>query len=360
MNIVQVFPGKIWGGAEQYIDDLGSELSARGHNVIYVSRFSRPVITHLEKEGKACTPIRFSWSLDSRAVRELSEIVRDADVVNIHSTKFVPLAILACRRSGSRARVILTRHEAHRTPVNPLLRGFFRRLDKIVFVSALAKKTWIGSNRWFPDDKCTVVHNSIPPYSDRPVESLREKYGISPLTPLIVFSGRVRESKGCSDIIRALSTIAQRDFAAVFLGSCHPAGYERQLMKLAGKGRIADRVHIYGFTSDARQLMSQADIGVSPSIVRDSFLLSNIEFMQNGVPVITTDNGGQPEYITSGVNGMLVPPKDYQKLAAVIADMLDDEKLRRRIGETGREYFNAHLSYDRFVDRILEVYEDKA
>lgn len=363
MKILQVFPGKVWGGAEQYILDLGNALENHGHEVIYVCRDSGTVTSRLEAAGKKFTPLPFSWSLDRKSIRQLAEIIRNsgADVVNIHSTRMVPVAILANRLAGNSARVILTHHEAHRTPANPFFRHLFRKLDRIVFVSGMARKCWHSANKWFPDEKCTVVHNSIPPFvPSADTESLREKYSIAPETPLLIFSGRVRESKGCGDIIRALAMLADRKFALVFIGSCHPQDYSQRLKTLATEAGIADRVHFYGFSAEARQLMSQADIGLSPSIVRDSFLLSNIEFQQNGVCIITTDNGGQPEYVTDRVTGLLVSPRNSAQLAEAIDLLLTDVALRKRMGEAGKKYFNDNLSYKQFIPRILSVYSGMA
>lgn len=363
MKILLVFPGKVWGGAEQYILDLGNALEDTGHEVIYVCRDAGTVTSRLTAAGKTFTPLPFSWSLDRKSIRQLAGIIRDsgADVVNIHSTRMVPAAILANRLAGNRARVILTHHEAHRTPANPFFRHLFRKLDRIVFVSGMARKCWQSANKWFPDEKCTVVHNSIPPFVPSPdVESLREKYSVPADTPLLVFSGRVRESKGCGDIIRALAMLADKKFALVFIGSCHPKDYSDKLMALASEAGIANRIHFYGFSAEARQLMSQADIGLSPSIVRDSFLLSNIEFQQNGVCIITTDNGGQPEYVTDRVTGLLVSPKNPVRLAEAIDLLLTDIPLRKRIGEAGKKYFNDNLSYKQFIPRILNVYSGMA
>lgn len=359
MKIVQIFPGKIWGGAEQYVLDLGRELSARGHNVTYVSRNSTAVISNLKNEGIESQSLPFSWTIDFRTISRLADIIKDADVIHIHTVKFVPITVLAKIRSGSNARIVMTRHDAHRTPVNPLFRRFFRNLHKIIFVSDLTRQSWWGANKWFTQDKCVVIHNSIPQIQNKTdVESLRDKYNIPATTPLIIFSGRVRKSKGCGVIIDALSRLSDRKFAMIFLGACRPDTYAETLTKSAETGGIADRIHFYGFTPNARELMKQADIGVSPSVFRDPFLLSNIEFQQQGVPVITTDNGGQPEYITDGETGLLVKPNDPEGLAEAIDRLLTNPELRRQIGCNGLDYFNANLSYDKFTDRIIKVYSE--
>jgi glycosyltransferase involved in cell wall biosynthesis len=59
--------------------------------------------------------------------------------------------------------------------------------------------------------------------------------------------------------------------------------------------------------------------------------LSAAEEMAAGLPVIATDTGGYRDFIVSGENGFLVPPKDVPSLGAVITKMVGDADLRRRL-----------------------------
>lgn len=168
MKVIQIFPGKVWGGAEQYVLDLGNALASRGHDVSYVCRASGAVGPHLEKAGVAFTALPFSWGLDRASVKGLADIMADADIVHVHDIMFAPIAVLARKRSGSKARIVMTRHDAHRTPVNLFYRHLVGRVDRAIFVSDLARRSWCGANKWFPQDKCSVVINSIPPTHSSP------------------------------------------------------------------------------------------------------------------------------------------------------------------------------------------------
>lgn len=359
MKILQIIPGKIWGGAEQYIVDLARELQNRGHHVDFLAHDREAVTSQLRKRDIPYRTLPFKWSLDMASVRGLADILREGnyDVIHVHSTMFVPIAELAVARAGSNARVVMTRHEAHRTKVNIFVRHLFRRLHRIIFVSNLVQRRWRGANSWITGPMCRVIHNSIPPYEFKDVESLREKYGIPADVPLLMFAGRVKKSKGCTVIVKALSRIADRPFHIVFVGALKSEAYQRDLMEIARKGEIADRVHFYGFTPDARQFMRQADIAVAPSVTLDSCPLTNIEYLQLGKCEVSTNNGGQAEYLEDGRTALLVNPGDDKALAEAIARVIDDVELRESLARAGKEHFDKNMSYTQFVDKVLEAYQ---
>lgn len=358
MKIVQIFPGKVWGGAEQYILDLGRALAARGHEVVYMARPSAAVVGRLEGEVDF-TVARFGSPRDRASISQLAGLMADADVVHIHDVSFAPIARRAKELSGSRARIILTRHIARGSSTLPWRRKSVRAIDRIIFVSDLSRRLWLDANSWFPAERCCVVHNSIPDFiaAEADVPDLRRLYSIPVDVPVVMYTGRVRKSKGCGVLVEALAACKSKPWALVLVGACKPADYGDTLMRMAEKAGVADRIHLYGFTPDARSLAAQADIGVMPSIVREAFGLSAVEFMQQGKCVVTTSSGAQSEYITDGRDGLITVPGSVDSLAGALRRVLSDEAFRRSLGEAARKKFNASMSYGHFVDRIIEIYK---
>lgn len=355
LTIVQVYPGRIWGGAEQYILDLSRALRANGHKVVQLCLDAGPVVERLKAEHEEFTPV----SLDRLAAAVASS---EANLVHIHDTRFVG-------HTGTTP-TVLTRHIARGSRVLPppfsTRRRAFRNLGAMIFVSHIARRLWLRANPWMPQEKCHIIHNSIPDNGSRatsaPVAAdLRHLYGIAPATPLLMFTGRVRKSKGCADIVKALGRIGtSRPWAMVFVGAGKPADYPEKLLRMGAALGIADRIHLHPFTTDTRQLVRQADIGLQPSRVREAFGLSQIEFMQAGKALITTDNGAQPEYVDNGVSGLLVPPGSPERLAEAITTLLDNPSLRHDMGRKAAEIYNRTLAYPRFLARIEEIYRTAA
>ncbi len=355
MTIVQIFPGKVWGGAEQYVLDLGNALEAMGHNVRYIARQSDAVVSRL-KGSVDFSIAPMGGIFDCKSERVLSEILLDANVVHVHDVAQVSIVMKAIKRSGSKARVVLTRHIARASKTMPWNRKALKQLHRMIFVSNLARNLWTGANGWMPAEKCVTIHNSS---SDTPIRqsaNLREEYKAGEETPLLMFTGRIRKSKGCETLVRALAQVSDLDWQMIFVGTCKPANYSEQLRKVAEESGIANRIHFYGFSSNVQSLISQATVGIAPSIVREACPLAPIEFMQRGVCIIATNNGAQPEYITDRKTGLLVPPADVEALVSAIRTALTNPQLREQIAICGQEYFRSSMSYPKFVEQILSAY----
>ncbi len=363
MNILQLFPGKVWGGAEQYILDLSSALMKQGHQVYFLSCNSK-IVKNRIREKYECTVLPITFPLNLISVFRLAHILRKTspDIIHIHNIKYVPLVVRSRRLAKSNTKIVLTIHETRTLRISWFFRKYYTDLHKIIFVSALSKSSWIKINRWLPKEKCLTILNSIPVSNnselEEQTESLRKRYNIGTDIPLLVFIGRVRKSKGCEVLLHALSRLKDLKYHLVYIGRGKPLSYPEYLQKLSEKIGIGDRVSFYGFSTNVQQLLKDADIGVAPSIVRESGSLSVLEFMQTGKCIITTNNGGQPEYIINGETGLLVPANNIQELSNAIRTVLENPQKAHRFALAAQTYFNKHLNYDLFIEKILKIYTD--
>ena len=118
---------------------------------------------------------------------------------------------------------------------------------------------------------------------------------------------------------------------AVFLTCSHTHTRTHNLSRESGLiATLAGKVHFVDFIQQ-REVYTLS----LPNAV--------IEAMAAGLPVVTTPVGGIPCLVESGRNGLLVPPRDPQKLADAIGTLLRDEPLRRRMGlENQRQIEREH------------------
>lgn len=112
-----------------------------------------------------------------------------------------------------------------------------------------------------------------------------------------------------------------------------------------------------GYIADLSEIISSADLG---------FLLSNrgegcsnalLEMMAAGLPVIATDLGGNSEIIDHGRNGFLVPRGDAGRIASIARCVIEDSKLRARIGREALNTIIHNYTIPKMVNRTAEVYE---
>lgn len=111
-----------------------------------------------------------------------------------------------------------------------------------------------------------------------------------------------------------------------------------------------------GLISDVSEEIAVAQIGVVPTTAPEAFGLSIIEMMRQSLPVITTDNGAQPEIITHGTDGLMVAPSDPDALAEALRRLITDPQLRHSIGMAGQQRFADNFTYNNFYNKITEKY----
>jgi len=73
-------------------------------------------------------------------------------------------------------------------------------------------------------------------------------------------------------------------------------------------------------------------------------------------PVVATAVGGVPELIPDQEHGFLHAPGDHEAQAAQLSLLIEDEALRRRIGENGRALAQSEFSRERFANEVASLY----
>jgi len=95
-------------------------------------------------------------------------------------------------------------------------------------------------------------------------------------------------------------------------------------------------------------------------------VLPYIDASQSGViptaygfkkPIVVTDVGSIPEIVDDGVTGFIVPPRNTEALADAIVKLLEDEDLRKQMGESAYKKLKTDLSWDKIAEKTIEVYK---
>jgi glycosyltransferase involved in cell wall biosynthesis len=106
-------------------------------------------------------------------------------------------------------------------------------------------------------------------------------------------------------------------------------------------------------------LLRASDLFVHPSR-EEGFSNAILEAMAAGLPVVACDVGGNPEAVTDGETGRMVPSRDAAAFASAIAEFLADPEKRKAMGEAGRRRAIERFSLDRMVGEMESLYESLA
>jgi len=152
----------------------------------------------------------------------------------------------------------------------------------------------------------------------------------------ILTVARLHKYKGINYLIKAMNTVHEEiSGAKLYILGKGPEG--RNLRNLAKNLALEDVVEFIQTPVPNYQmpeLYAECDVYIQPSII-EPFGIAILEAMACGKPVIGTKVGGMIDTIVDGETGFLVNPKDSKGLAERIV-MLNDEKLRKKLGKNAR------------------------
>ncbi|MBN2469377.1 MAG: glycosyltransferase family 4 protein [Anaerolineae bacterium] len=301
-------------------------------------------------------------------VTALTVLLRQERFAAVHADYHsLPLLAPACRRAG--IPWLWTAHGWWLRP-RPWQRGLFRAANHTLAVSQAAKDGFLGSPPFMPPDRVEVLPLGVDTTRFHPeVEGapLRAELGIPPDAPVIAIVGRFQPLKGHLHFLQMAARLAPDYPAARFLlvgdnvldgaqGDRHKAAV---LAAIQADPRLRAQVIFAGFRADTPQVMAATDVLVCASDF-ESFGMVHLEAMASGTALVSTNRGGPAEIVRDGKTGLLVPPGDPEALAAAVRRLLDDPRLRARLGQAGRAHVTARLDarhyaagFEAALERVL-------
>src|SRR5256885_3773522 len=117
------------------------------------------------------------------------------------------------------------------------------------------------------------------------------------------------------------------------------------------------RVVYVPFTDRPLAFCRLAAVSALPSRI-EGLSIALLETMALGLPVVASLAGGNPDLITSGETGVLVPPLDPAAWARALARVLDDGELAGRLARRGRELVRGAFTLERAAERTQAVYRE--
>lgn len=123
---------------------------------------------------------------------------------------------------------------------------------------------------------------------------------------------------------------------------------------------VCDRKYIkwLGRREDVRDLLQQSHIFAFPSYYMEGLPKSLIEACAIGRPIVTTNHIGCKDVVTDGVNGYLIPEKDAPALSEKLRILINDKKLRLKMGKASRMMAEREFSLDDVIKKHLGIYQE--
>ena len=223
-------------------------------------------------------------------------------------------------------------------------RRVFNRLSARIAVSEAA--AWTG-RRWYGGEY-TIVPNGVDvdaaPSGPKPTGGDLE----------ILFVGRPEERKGLPILLTAFNALVEHVPCRLTV-----IGAEREdVLRYVADPELLRFMDIRGRVSreDLWTELHRADLLCAPSLSGESFGMVLTEAFAAGTPVIASAIAGYSDVVSDGVDGLLVPPGDPQRLAEELQRVHFEPERLQAMGEAARLSAQRY-AWPRVADQVTAVYE---
>lgn len=191
--------------------------------------------------------------------------------------------------------------------------------------------------------------------ADSELEFLRRKYRLPANLPLLLFVGHLKEHKGVDILIRTMVQLPG-DWHLIVAGPHTRPEYAQKLMNMSVELGCTSRITFTGNVPNEELpgFYQLADIFVFPTQA-DTMPLVILEALASGKPIVSTTVGGIPFQVGKDA-ALLVKPGDVNELATAITRLLENEAMRRSLGDAGRRRAEKYFRWSRAAKLAVEAY----
>lgn len=301
-------------------------------------------------------------AFDPRLISDIGEeIARTrAQILHVHGYAASNFGRIAARRAG----IPLILHEHFADPKMPAYQKipdlFLRNLIDHAIAVSQSTADFLIKDRFVPEDRVAVVFNGAPldqfaPRSRDEGYAIRSELGIPMTAPVITTIGRLNPQKGHDTLIDAAAQVIVRHPEARFL-IAGDGDLMAPLQARAATLGISEQLVFAGHRKDIPEILAATDVLCISSNYEGTPLVL-FEAMAAGKAVVSTAVDGCREVIKDKQTGLLVPPKDPEKLGAALIKVIEDVPLRARL-EKAAQVASKRYDIAECMRLMQQIYDD--
>lgn len=222
-------------------------------------------------------------------------------------------------------------------------RGVWDKIDLFVAPSEFLRDAVVAGG--LPRDRIEVVPNPAPALSDPRDRRIDGQ--------TFVYSGRLIPQKGLDVLLDAVN-LTKANVRLVLFGS---GPLDRYLRQRVERERLPVEIRGYADNQTIARELDGCVASVTPSLWYENCPMAILEAAGRGVATIAGDLGAMPELVEHKETGLVVSPGDARGLASALDEVAADPAWAAQLGRAAWERVRARHDPQRYVVRILDLYE---
>lgn len=366
------------GGVEQGVIQVSKYLTETGHDIIIICKEGRKEEVKKVFEGHQNTEIKSlnvnthsisvkNAMLDSMTIQNLA-VKENVDVIHFFYNWSFPFL--------SKVPSLLTIHDVipftFREAMGLLRNKFLYKpgiklacsLNSLIATVSGFSKQDIVKKVGVSSDKIRVIPNGLrepEPEDNNLEEELKERFEIR--QSFILNVGGIHERKNIIRLIHAFSKLVNEygyNGKLLITGSVSGHSYQEKMKEMCDKAidetGMKEKIVFTGFIpeNELDSLYRMAEFLIYPSLY-EGFGIPVLEAMKLELPVITSSVTAMPE--VAGDAACLVNPYDVSGMAEAMNRLLDNDGLRRKLKERGKERVKS-FTWENTSESYLRVYRE--
>jgi glycosyltransferase involved in cell wall biosynthesis len=341
------------GGTEKQLFELINHLD-RDRFIPYICtlKSSGKILTELDAtiiELNFCSFVNLSiYSV----LKRLVSFIRNNDIDIVQTFFQDPFFLAALSKPFHKAKLVGSFRDLGfwRTRVESLkMRLAYPFFSGFIANSKAVKDHFVKIDGIHPD-KIRVIYNGINLQAIPPLWDKKNKPAI-----VGIVANCNRKVKRVDDFIHAAALICQ-DMPNTHFMVVGDGHLRQQLEDLSTTLGLGERIDFVGNVPNPLDYINRFTVGVITSET-EGFCNAILEYMACGVPVVTTDAGGNPELVTNDENGYLVAVGDIESIAQKVINLLRNLNIASDFRIKNLDRVKASLTVDRMIDGTQSFYE---
>jgi len=348
ISVIQVIDQLNAGGAERVLVNWANILHEKGQQSAVITTVGPGVLAKALQEDIELFDLRRKWKWNPFAMYRLVKILKNYDVIHVHSSHNLRYVWLASKLF--RLKKIIFFHEHfyfekiswHRRAIYPK--------TKMICVSNFVRD-WAIKNNLSTEKNVFILPNIIVPHLIDIAPGKKQKDIVK-----IVMTGNIAPRKNIEfalEIFNELKKQLFENYNLTIIGSVTDKKYYTYLQNKITIYGLEKQVQFIHDCDNIQPILNQFDLALHPSKFETGPLVL-IEYLAKSLPFLSSNTGEVPAQIGEELPGFIIKNNEPETWAAAIQEIITMDK--KILDKKMKTVFEKYYSIDQYYEKGMSIY----